>query len=71
VERFACEERHQPAIERAESLGTLPGGYRTGVWDRLGLSFAIAVVLVVIAYAVPLWDLLHLTRYGSPGFKPF
>ena len=42
-----------------------------GVWDRLGLWFGIAVVLVVIAYAIPLWDLLHLTRYGSPGFKPF
>jgi len=29
------------------------------------------VVLVVIAYAIPLYDLLHLTRYGSQGFKPF
>jgi hypothetical protein len=33
--------------------------------------FGIAVVLVVIAYAIPLWDLMHLTRFGSPGFKPF
>jgi hypothetical protein len=41
------------------------------VWDRLGLWFGVAVVLVVIAYAIPLWDLMHLTRYGSPGFKPF
>jgi hypothetical protein len=29
------------------------------------------VILVVIAYAIPLYDLLQLTRYGSPGFKPF
>jgi hypothetical protein len=29
------------------------------------------VVLVVIAYALPLRDLFALTRYGSPGFKPF
>jgi len=31
----------------------------------------VAVVLVLMAYAVPLWDLLHMTRYGSQGFKPF
>jgi cytochrome c oxidase subunit 1 len=68
---LAGEKREQPAIEWAESLGTPADGYRASVWDRLGLWFAIAVVLVVIAYAVPLWDLLHLTRYGSPGYKPF
>jgi cytochrome c oxidase subunit 1 len=55
----------------AESLGTPADGYRAGLWDRLGLWFCVAVVLVVYAYAVPLWDILHLTRYGSPGFKPF
>jgi len=27
--------------------------------------------LVLIAYAMPLWDILSMTRYGSPGFKPF
>jgi cytochrome c oxidase subunit 1 len=55
----------------AESLGTPAEGYRVTVWDRLGLWFAVAVVLVLIAYVVPIWDILHLTRYGSPGFKPF
>jgi hypothetical protein len=35
------------------------------------LWFGVAVVLVVIAYAIPLWDLLHLTRYGKVGYKPF
>ena len=55
----------------AESLAVPAGGFRSGLWDRLGLWFAVAVVLVLIAYAIPLWDIFHLTRYGSPGFKPF
>ncbi len=61
----------QPPIEWARSLGTPAGGFRPTVWDRLGLWFAIAVVLVAVAYGVPLWNLLHLTRYGSPGFHTF
>jgi cytochrome c oxidase subunit 1 len=68
---LAGERKEQPGIVWAESLGTPEGGYGATVWDRLGLWFGVAVVLVVIAYAIPLWDLLHLTRYGSPGFKPF
>jgi cytochrome c oxidase subunit 1 len=59
------------AIEWAEPLEEPEGGAREGLWDRLGLWFVVAVVLVLIAYAIPLWDILHLTRYGSPGFKPF
>jgi cytochrome c oxidase subunit 1 len=55
----------------ADSLGTPADGYQAGLWDRLGLWFVVAVVLVIIAYAIPLWDLLHLQRYGSPGFSPF
>jgi cytochrome c oxidase subunit 1 len=68
---LAGERKPQSEIVWAESLGTPAGGYQSTIWDRLGLWFAVAVVLVVIAYAIPLWDLLHLTRYGSPGFKPF
>jgi cytochrome c oxidase subunit 1 len=68
---LAGERKAQPPITWAESLGEPAGGYRSGIWDRLGLWFAVAVVLVVIAYVIPLWDLFHLTRYGSPGFKPF
>lgn len=68
---LAGERREQSGIVWAESLGTPEGGYGPTIWDRLGLWFGVAVVLVVIAYAIPLWDLLHLTRYGSPGFKPF
>jgi len=28
-------------------------------------------VLVLIAYAYPLWSHLQMQRYGSPGFTPF
>jgi cytochrome c oxidase subunit 1 len=68
---LAGERRPQTPIVWADSLGEPGSGYRSGVWDRLGLWFLVAVVLVAIAYVIPLWDLLHLTRYGSPGFKPF
>jgi cytochrome c oxidase subunit 1 len=65
-------KRHEPApIEYAEPLAVPEGGLKAGLWDRLGLWFAVAVVMVVIAYAIPLWDLLSLERFGSPGFKPF
>lgn len=40
-------------------------------WDRLGRWWIAAVVLVVIAYAIPLIDIFRMTRFGSPGFKPF
>lgn len=58
-------------IEWAEPLESPPGGFKRSIWDRLGLWFVIAVILVVLAYAIPLWDLLHLKRFGSIGFKPF
>jgi cytochrome c oxidase subunit 1 len=68
---LAGERRAQAPIIWADSLSEPDGGYRAGLWDRLGLWFAVAVVLVAIAYVIPLWELVHLTRYGSPGFKPF
>ncbi len=68
---LAGPRKAQPAIAWAEPLAVPEGGFRNGLWDRLGLWFAVAVVLVLIAYAIPLWDLLNMTRYGSPGFKPF
>lgn len=59
-------------IEWAEPLGGRPeGGYRSMIWDRLGLWLVIAVILVLIAYAYPLYELFQLERFGSPGFKPF
>jgi cytochrome c oxidase subunit I len=68
---LAGPRKLQPAIEWAESLGRPEGGHPVAVWDKLGLWFAVAVALAAIAYVIPLWDLLHLTRYGSLGFKPF
>ena len=58
-------------IEYAEPLHVPEGGFRVGIWDRLGLWFVVAVVLVLIAYAVPLYELISMERFGSPGFKPF
>jgi cytochrome c oxidase subunit 1 len=58
-------------IEWAEPLHAPAAGEREGIWDRLGLWFAVAVVLVLIAYAVPLYNHLSMQRYGSIGFKPF
>jgi cytochrome c oxidase subunit 1 len=55
-------------IEWAEPLG---GPGKPGIWDRLGLWFVVAIILVIIAYAIPLSDIFGLTRYGSPGYKPF
>jgi cytochrome c oxidase subunit I len=68
---LAGPRHEQASIQWAESLGTPSEGYAPTVWDRLGLWFGVAVVLVVIAYAIPLYDLLQLTRYGSQGFQPF
>jgi len=42
-----------------------------GIWDRFGLWTVVAVALVVLAYAYPIWTLFSQTRYGSPGFTPF
>jgi cytochrome c oxidase subunit I len=58
-------------LEWADALGAPEGGFRSSVWDRLGLWWAVAFVLVLIAYAVPLAHILTMQRFGSPGFKPF
>ena len=55
----------------ADSLGMPAEGFRVTIWDRLGLWWAIAGVLVLVAYAIPLYDILTHARFGSPGFKPF
>ncbi|REJ80690.1 MAG: cytochrome C oxidase subunit I [Acidobacteria bacterium] len=56
-------------IEFAAALDPLPE--RRPVWDRIGLWALIAVVLVIAAYAKPIYDLLSLERYGSLPFRPF
>ncbi|MEM9597398.1 MAG: cbb3-type cytochrome c oxidase subunit I [Acidobacteriota bacterium] len=58
-----------PAFEFARPLEPLPE--RTNVWDRFGLWTAMAVVLIVIAYAYPIYHLYSMETFGSPGFKPF
>lgn len=57
------------AIEFSEPLE--PAGPHATIFDRIGLWTAVAIVLVVVAYGPPLWNHLHMTRFGSPGFSPF
>ena len=68
---FLGKRTERARLVWADSLGMPAGGFRTTIFDRLGLWWAAAAVLVLLAYAIPLWDILHLTRFGSPGFKPF
>lgn len=56
-------------IEYAEPLPT--SGVAGPLWDRLALWGAVAVVLIVLAYARPLLQLHSLTRFPSQGFTPF
>ena len=57
-----------PELEYAEALEPVE---RRSIWDRLGLWTLVAAILVVLAYAYPLWDLLRMERFGSPGMSPF
>ncbi|HYT05421.1 MAG TPA: b(o/a)3-type cytochrome-c oxidase subunit 1 [Gemmatimonadales bacterium] len=66
---LAGKKREPEAIEWAEPLE--PVSPRAGVLDRYGLWTLVAIVLVLIAYAVPLWQHLRMQTYGSPGFSPF
>jgi cytochrome c oxidase subunit 1 len=62
-------KRQEPEpVEWAEPLH--PVG-KAGLLDRFGLWTVVAIVLVLIAYAVPLWNHLRMPRFGSPGFSPF
>ncbi len=47
-----------------------PSGGRT-VWDRFGLWTVLAIVLIVLAYGYPLYSLVTMHRYGSPGVTGF
>ncbi len=48
-----------------------PAPTKRSLFDRYGLWTAIAILLVIVAYAYPLWAHLRMARFGSPGFKPF
>ncbi|MCC7032070.1 MAG: cbb3-type cytochrome c oxidase subunit I [Acidobacteria bacterium] len=56
-------------IEYAEPLVAPAGG--ASLWDRLGLWTAVAVVLIIIAYAQPLYHLHTMARFPARGFSPF
>ena len=58
-----------PPFEYSEPLEPL--SEQKGIWDRFGLWTIVAVVLIAIAYFYPIWNLLSMERFGSPGFKPF
>jgi cytochrome c oxidase subunit 1 len=57
-----------PPIEFAQPLRPETG---SNLWDRFGLWTIVAALLVLIAYAYPLFQLLSHQRYGSPPFQPF
>jgi cytochrome c oxidase subunit 1 len=58
-----------PPIEYAEPL--VAPAAAPSLWDRLGLWSAVAVALVIVAYAAPLYHLHTMARFPSLGFSPF
>lgn len=66
---LAGKRREPEPIGWAEPLEPAP--VRRTLFDRYGLWTAVAVLLVLIAYAYPLWHHLRMPRFGSPGFSPF
>lgn len=58
-----------PGVEYAEAVVAPNAG--PSLWDRLGLWTAVAVVLVAIAYAAPLYHLHAMPRYPALGVSPF
>ncbi len=62
-------KREQPGIEFAEPLEE-PGD-KVRILDRWGLWVAVAVVLIIAAYAVPIVQHLSAETFGSRGFSPF
>ena len=66
---LAGKRRDPEPIEWAEPLE--PVTARAGLLDRYGLWTVVAVLLVLVAYAYPLWSHLHMQTYGSPGYSPF
>ncbi len=56
-------------IEYAEPMVAPVAG--SSVWDRFGLWTAVAVLLILAAYAQPLYHLHTMARFPSRGFSPF
>lgn len=66
---LAGKKRVPEPIEWAEPLE--PTSPKATLLDRYGLWTVVAALLVLIAYAYPLWAHLHMQTYGSPGYSPF
>jgi hypothetical protein len=66
---LAGKRREPEPILWAEPLH--PVAPRRTLLDRYGLWTVVAVILVLVAYAYPLWMHLRMARFGSPGFSPF
>jgi cytochrome c oxidase subunit 1 len=66
---LAGRKNEQPAVEFAEPLPPAPAP--VPLLDRLGLWTVVAVVLVLAAYAYPIWHLIKMPHFGSPPFTPF
>ncbi len=66
---LAGRPREPEPILWAEPLQ--PVAVRRTLLDRYGLWTAVAVLLVIVAYAYPLWMHLRMARFGSPGYSPF
>jgi cytochrome c oxidase subunit 1 len=66
---LAGKRREPEPVLWAEPLE--PVSTRRTLLDRYGLWAVVAVLLVLIAYAYPLWAHLRMARFGSPGFRPF
>jgi hypothetical protein len=59
----------RPSVEYAEPIvAPTPG---PSIWDRFGLWTVVAVVLIILAYAQPLYHLHTMERFPSRGFAPF
>jgi cytochrome c oxidase subunit 1 len=66
---LAGRKSEQGPIEFAQPIA--PPGDKARVLDKMWIWFAVAVVLLLAAYAVPLAEHLALPRFGSRGFSPF
>ncbi len=66
---LAGRRREPEPIVWAEPLELEPA--RRTIFDRYLLWAAVAILLVIVAYAYPLWTHLRMARFGSPGFRPF
>jgi cytochrome c oxidase subunit 1 len=66
---LAGKKGEQPPVEFAEPLS--PSASQVALFDRLGLWTIVAVVLVLVAYAYPIWHLISMPHYGSPPYSPF